>query len=404
MANPFPSLGLVILFLVCAAFAADAVVHLDAVSSWGEFKTNFSKKYNETEELRRFQIFSDNIKIVNDYNEKAGKMVLGITKFTDLLPEERSAMHSSTRAMFAKTPVTGSRALRVTPSVACAGYTTATIIVDWRDNGTVSSVKDQGGCGGCYAFAALAVLESSWLRMGKSEVSFSPQDVLDCCSLTGCGGCEGGLPKSAFQHVESDGVAKESSYSYNEYTGSCKWVQRVAKAKNIQTLTLSNAVDYLQTTGPISGAMYASDTTFQQFKSTDILSNIFSTSCTSGSEDHAITIVGYGCASNQLFFIVKNSWGTNWGVDGYFAAYYNSLCLNSRNYDVADVVEYDNGFWRTIIIISVCAGCGVLLVAVIVSIICVRRKMHKKQKKQLEAANFQSGNQKLGGVSSDYKN
>lgn len=186
--------------------------------------------------------------------------------------------------------------------------------IDWRTSGRVTSVKDQGNCGGCFAFAAATVLEF-W--EGRYPKSLSSQSLMDCTSGSGRpdSGCDGGLMEYVFEYAKYHPVPLEDDIPYRSIEHFCTkkllWSHmRVNNYKVITRESTPNAESQIEHLlhkyGPV--AVGIDSTTMDNYKS-----GIFRAhQCTTDIE-HAVTIVGY----TKNFWVIKNSWSKQWGVDGY---------------------------------------------------------------------------------------
>lgn len=199
---------------------------------------------------------------------------------------------------------------------------------DWRDVGAVSPVKNQGKCGSCWTFSSTGCLESHRkLTLGGEMVLLSEQNLLDCAGAFDNHGCNGGLPSHAFEYVRyNGGIDTEASYPYEAKEGKCKFNAyhvgaQVAGVVNITARDERELQSAVGTVGPVSIAFQVvSD--FRFYKD-----GVYaSTECRDGEQDvnHAVLAVGYGSeateagGASQAHWIVKNSWGAAWGMDGYF--------------------------------------------------------------------------------------
>lgn len=202
--------------------------------------------------------------------------------------------------------------------------------IDWRTKNIVTPVKDQAACGSCWAFSATGNIEGQYAKKYKTLVSFSEQELVSCDTVDS--GCMGGLMDNAFRWVQSNGIVTETRYPYTSSsgdTGVCintnespiiTKIDKFIDIPNDETQMLA----YLSEYGPISVAVDA--TTFQSYIS-GIVDN-----CRSAQIDHGVLIVGYEPNSTDgsypAYWIIKNSWNTNWGEDGYIRiAFGSNQCL-----------------------------------------------------------------------------
>jgi cathepsin L len=191
---------------------------------------------------------------------------------------------------------------------------------DWRDvDGVVSDVKDQGGCGSCWAFSAVETLESHLAIATGSSPKLSPQQIVSCSPnpqhCGGTGGCDGSTQPLAFAYTKTAGITTEANYPYTGRTGTCSEskIKPVAFNDGYAELTMNNYTELVTaagTKGPISISIAASGFKFQ-FYGGGVLSG-----CNDYVMDHAVQLVGYGTDSGKDYWLVRNSWG-NWGEKGY---------------------------------------------------------------------------------------
>jgi cathepsin L len=88
--------------------------------------------------------------------------------------------------------------------------------VDWRTQGIVNQIQDQGSCGSCYAYSALAAIEGQYFKKTGQLIKLSEQNIVDCSRSYGNDGCAGGIMNSVFKFVKDNGVATDYSYPYEE--------------------------------------------------------------------------------------------------------------------------------------------------------------------------------------------
>jgi len=186
--------------------------------------------------------------------------------------------------------------------------------VDWRLRGAVNPIQDQGLCGSCWAFSSVAAMEGAHAIKTGTLLKLSEQQFNDCDTRSH--GCKGGLETWAFDYAENHAIELESDYPYTAKDGACEAVESkgLVKAVSYERVEPSNVDALLHAIGyqPTCVSVNAGDNQFT-FYSGGILN---STTCGTFL-DHAITAVGYGSENGQGYFIVRNSWGTSWGEDGY---------------------------------------------------------------------------------------
>lgn len=207
---------------------------------------------------------------------------------------------------------------------AAAGYAT----FDWRyPTNYVTPVRDQGGCGSCWAFATTAALESYTLIKDHNpnlDLDLAEQVMVSC---GGSGSCSGGYIGSASNYIKNTGLPLDTCYPYTATNGSCS-----TACTNWQGSSYKIAGwGYVATSSPTVDAIKNALVTYGPLVTTfDVYSDFFSyaggvykhvTGTYQGG--HAVLIVGFSDAEQS--FTVKNSWGTGWGEAGYFKIAYSEL-------------------------------------------------------------------------------
>lgn len=203
--------------------------------------------------------------------------------------------------------------------------------VDWRKKRAVTAVKEQKHCGSCWAFSVLGSIESQYAIETGHLVSLSVQNLVDCTLGHDREKCDGNSRHEAFDYVKDNGgVDTERSYPYKGVGGSCKYKRRkkarvsLQGVKDIPEGDEKKLQEAIATIGPISVCVDSSHNSFQQYKS----GVYYEPKCTDDT-DHAVLAVGYGTDDDgQDYYIIKNSWGRDWGEDGYMriARNRNSHC------------------------------------------------------------------------------
>jgi C1A family cysteine protease len=286
---------------------------------WKEFtnfQDKFGKKYSTLKELEsRFQIFKNNfINILNHNSDIRQNYTLGVNQFTDLTQDEFKNLYLNGFG----NPVESFGCKSFSPQV---NMDTIPASFDWRIEGVVNPVRDQGQCGSCWAFATTANAESVWAISSGELLDLSEEYLVDCASGVGYYnmGCNGGNPDSAFKYMINHGQCTKLSYPYKagltKNAGTCQTCSPApvqfsscSDVKPNDQLSLKVAVSQQ----PVVVAIEADTRIFQSYSS----GIIDSTSCGTNL-DHAVEIVGYGEDNGKKYWIVRNSWSTSWGEDGY---------------------------------------------------------------------------------------
>ncbi|CAH3995807.1 unnamed protein product [Pieris brassicae] len=199
---------------------------------------------------------------------------------------------------------------------------------DWREKHAVSPVKDQKDCGACWAFSAVANIESHVKIYLEKEVVLSEQFLIDCdVERTGC---KSTTVLKTFAEIVSKfgGVLQESDYyPYSDRAENCRWDGNNPKPLPVvgyRRVLPDEAVmaEYLYQYGPLTAAMNsASMHNYTPGTIDEPTEDLCST--TSDALDHAVLIVGYSTYVSKRgrktpYWIIKNSWGSEWGDSGYY--------------------------------------------------------------------------------------
>jgi KDEL-tailed cysteine endopeptidase len=276
-------------------------------AAWAE---KHSRVYAGAEErAHRFLVWKDNLAYIRNHAQKNRSYRLGLTRFADLTNEEF-------RKQFTGTRIDRTRRSKRKASGFMYKDSEAPDSVDWRAKGAVTTVKDQGSCGSCWAFSAIGSVEGiNAIRTGEA-VSLSEQELVDCDQEYNQG-CNGGLMDYAFDFIiENGGIDTEKDYPYKGYDGRCD-----ASKKNAHVVTIDGYEDVPENDEealkkavagqPVSVAIEAGGRDFQLYSG-----GVFTGEC--GTDlDHGVLAVGYGTEKDLDYWIVKNSWGEYWGESGY---------------------------------------------------------------------------------------
>lgn len=212
---------------------------------------------------------------------------------------------------------------------------------NWKDRGKVTPVKYQGTCGSCWAFTASCVVESSYLIMKSRQAAVSEQHLLDCAERRGkpAGTCRGGWYAPVFDYLTGRHTVDRDSMPYvmrdqRCTTPSSREKYRIASwgyvRRDAGIPSVSLMKEALTTYGPLAASVKVTPA-FQAYKSGVFDENVR----VSGPNDvnHAVVIVGWD--DSKQAYLVKNSWGEDWGEDGYIWVKYGS---NNIGYGAAWVV------------------------------------------------------------------
>ncbi|TVU08619.1 hypothetical protein EJB05_42028, partial [Eragrostis curvula] len=284
----------------------------------------------EEDGWRRLEAFRDNLRYVDAHNAEADAGLhgfrLGLTPFADLTLEEfRRGRLGFRRRPRNATALARAGSARYLPR---AGERLPDA-VDWREQGAVAEVKDQGQCGGCWAFSAVAAVEGINKIVTGSLISLSEQELIDCDKFQDQG-CNGGLMDNAFRFmIKNGGIDTEADYSFTGHDGWCDTNRKNAKVVSIDSyedvpINNERALQKAVAHQPVSVAIEASGRAFQLYHS-----GIFDGTCGT-SLDHGVTAVGYGSEDGKDYWIVKNSWGAKWGEAGYIRMARNVYVLAGK--------------------------------------------------------------------------
>jgi cathepsin L len=317
-----------LLVALCLAVAVALRSEVEYKSQWSNFVSTYEKSYTDVEAARRFEIFKRNVDFIDDHNNSTSTYTLAINKFADMSFEEFSATYLGYK-MPQRT--NGQKfAANVRVEALPASF-------DWRQKGAVTGVKDQGQCGSCWSFSTTGSVEGChFLGTGKL-VSLSEQNLVDCSQAEGNMGCDGGLMDDAFQYImDNKGIDTEDSYPYTAEDGTCHYSKKncgsTVTAFTDVTSGDESALQVAVSNAPVSVAIDASQPSFQFYSS----GVYYEPNCSSQQLDHGVLAVGWGSQGNKDFWIVKNSWGTSWGMNGYI----NMSRNKSNNCGIATMASF----------------------------------------------------------------
>jgi len=282
-----------------------------AFPTWEQYTAEQGLVFNGKEDVARQAIFNANLKKIAEENLKGNSYTLGVTKFAHMHNDEFRSIIKGTKPA---QPFAGD-----VTSHKLSGQALPDRIDHRETSGVVSAVKDQGGCGSCWAFSAVETLESHLAIATGSSPILSPQQIVSCApnpdQCGGTGGCSGSTQPLAFAYTKTAGITTEANYPYKGTTGTCAEAKIKPVAQNdgyavLTTNDYNELIDAVANKGPVAISIAAGGFAFQ-FYSGGVLSN-----CNDYVMDHAVQLVGYGTDKGKDYWLVRNSWGS-WGESGY---------------------------------------------------------------------------------------
>jgi len=326
--------------IICAVVLCISYTYAAQISeevsrtSFEEFIQKFGKEYSsDIEREARYGIFRQTLNMVTTHNEaedsgKGRGFRLGIMPWSDLTKEERKTVlhHSYKKSALLSTEFASlaSPALNANPPDE----------VDWRTRGAVTEIKNQGQCGSSPHFGVVTAAEGAYAIHQHKLVSLSAQQLVDCSPNPYGSGCNGADFQPIFKYILVNGSCTAAAYPYKGVSGTCqttcKPITNIFKAfKQVPQGQENTGMLSAVAAGPVACAVNAGDETFEYYES-----GIYSPSqdeCTIAGVDHGIAVVGYGfsgfAAPTTPFWILKNSWTTEWGEDGFMRLFRgNNTC------------------------------------------------------------------------------
>lgn len=278
------------------------------VDEFNKFVNQYSKTYSSFEEyVRRLSIFAKNYDFVKQHNSDS--FTVDINCFADIDSSESNHKgYHVTQKRFG-----GSKDL-CTKADYLVNMSSLPESIDWTQKGAVTSVKNQGSCGSCWAFSTIGSIEGAVQIATGKLIDLSEQELVDCSGSYGNNGCSGGLMEEAFSWViNSNGICSDDDYPYDAKDETCHSCTPAATISACHSVPIdsSQALKAAVSMGPVSVAIEADQMAFQFYSG-----GVFDSKCGTNL-DHGVLVVGYGTDDGKDYWKVKNSWGNSWGENGY---------------------------------------------------------------------------------------
>jgi len=296
----------ILALLFCSALALSEVEYQNAFTNWMILN---QRSYASNDFFGRYNTFKSNMDAIKSINNENRGFSVAMNKFGDLSGAEFGALYNGlvvpqeyvhVQSFFPEltAPLADSK--------------------DWRTEGAVTKVKNQGQCGSCWSFSTTGSVEGCHKITTNTLVSLSEKNLMDCSKAQGNQGCNGGLMTSAMDYIiKNKGIDSEVSYPYQPVDGTCKYnaANKASALASYTNVKSGSEADLLASVnmGPVSVAIDASQSSFQFYSS----GVYYDARCSSSNLDHGVLAVGYNTDAGKDYWIVKNSWGTDWGQSGY---------------------------------------------------------------------------------------
>ncbi|XP_004264429.1 cathepsin W [Orcinus orca] len=320
------------------------------------FQIQYNRSYSHpAEHARRLDIFARNLAKAQQLQEEdLGTAEFGVTPFSDLTEEEFGQLYGHQRV--------AGEAPSVSQKVGSEEWgQSVPLTCDWRKKaGIISPIRNQQNCNCCWAMAAAGNIEALWAIKYDQSLEVSVQELLDCDR---CGnGCKGGFVWDAFVTVlNNSGLASDKDYPFkgNSKPHRCQ-AKKHKKVAWIQDFIMLQPCEqsiarYLATQGPITVTINMK--LLQQYQKGVIKAT--STTCDPQLVDHSVLLVGFGKSKSvegrqaeaissrshphprysNPYWILKNSWGANWGEEGYFRLHRGSNTCGITKYPLTARVD-----------------------------------------------------------------
>jgi hypothetical protein len=331
---------LLLLSAVASTISAEESSNYDlSDDGWQSFKVRFGKNYeNPTEDSLRRAIRELKIQTIKKHNAEAAQgqhsFTLGENEFTDWTPAENRKMLG-----LKKSPVNPSARRRrqtsePTMPIYGSAVPTSTLpkTVNWITSGWVGPVQNQGQCASSWAYASAASIAAQHKNSTKRYIELSAQNLIDCSSAQGNDGCDGGDADNSFWYVQTNGIDSVNAYpnANGPTNATCQYVSSesittINSWRDVQKANEAALQQAVALSGPVVAMMDASVPSFSMYAG-----GVYSPpNCSPYVTTYGVLVIGYGTtSSNQQYWLVQNSMGTSWGMNGLMmiARNKNNMC------------------------------------------------------------------------------
>ncbi len=296
---------LMLFCLLSSVFGSYSTIH----TKFQDFINTYNKTYYTVSEYNyKYNIFKYNVEYINYMNYLNNSYKLSINNYTDINHTEFTFdynKYSLDNKLFGD-----SIDCEVNHTLLTIHNSTIPDSVDWRQKGGVTTVKNQGNCGSCWAFSAVEAVEGLHAIRTNNLLNLSEQELIDCSENDGC---NGGLMDSAFNYIINNGICALEEYPYAAKKSKCKKCKNKIHINGCSDVPYNNETALMAAVAlqPISIAIEADKMAFQFYSS-----GVFDGKCGTNL-DHGVLLVGYGTENGKDYWLVKNSWGSHWGENGY---------------------------------------------------------------------------------------
>jgi len=310
--NQHTSMKVLIVLAVLAYATGERIKGTYITPDYEAFKAKYNKNYSVADDDVHYSAYLNAVEYINNHNAEydQGRATFwcGLNEYSDMTMAEREARNGFRPS-----------SKHLVGEVRQGDITTAPEKVDWREEGYVNAVKDQGHCGSCWAFSAVCALEGQYFKKTGKLVDAAEQQLVSCDTWSS--GCNGGFPGMSYNYISGNGdngIDTQASYPYTATDSACDEQKTsdnqdvAATCTGYQSIgsTESALQEAVGNEGPVSICLAASADCFHHYSG-----GILDDDSCGHSVNHAVAAVGYDVAQN--YWIVRNSWGTSWGEAGY---------------------------------------------------------------------------------------